>query len=810
MKSHDADTLVKSNAETASKAKGEELVIARNPASRFASTETRGLMLDDAITPRPLRPRAGRLESVAAAGTTESEALFRFLDELGQDVSRAIDADEIMAITTRLTAQHLGLSNCAYADMDEDQDGFTIRGNWHAPGSPSIVGHHVLADFGTLAVEELGAGRPLIINDILKELSPVEAKTFQDLGIGATICMPLVKGGRLTALMAIHHKESHYWSEYELAVIHEVTDSSWAHVERVRAQARLLDSEAKFHAIANSIDQMVWSTRSDGYHDYYNERWYEYTGVPTGSIDGEAWNGMFHPDDEDRAWQVWKVSLETGEPYHTEYRLRHRTGEYRWVIGRAKCVRDAEGNVSRWYGTCTDIHDRKLAEEQLRRNHGTFYNLIQNNPFGVYVVDSEFKLAEASQGSQKVFANVDPLIGRDFAEVLRIVWAEPFASQAIARFRRTLETGEPYSSPRTVEPRGDIEVTEAYDWRIEQIELPNGHHGVVCYFYDLSERLEFEERLKVSEERFRRIFEQTSDLILTADLNQIITDCNPSAATAVGLTRTEAIGRPISEFISPEDFDQTTAMLGRKLEDGGTTRYDVRVRSGTGDWLFWEINSGLTYGEDGEPVGLHVVGRDISERKRFERQQQMLVGELNHRVKNTLAIVQSLAHQSFEKDATNRHAVASFEGRLQALAAAHNLLTRKNWESASMADVVTEALALFCVQDRCVTEGPTLMLPPSTAVALSLATHELATNAAKYGALSNDSGRVSVRWSVDAGVLTFVWREEGGPTVLPVTRVGFGTKLIQRTLAAELKGKAELMFEPTGLICRVEARSPEW
>ena len=755
-------------------------------------------------------PRAGTLESVAAAGTTQSEALFRFLDRLGQEVSRATTADEILAITTRLTAEHLGLSNCAYADMDEDQDGFTIRGNWHAPASPSIVGHYSLSDFGKLAVQELGAGRPLVINDNLKEISASEAKTFQDIGIGATICMPLVKGDRLTALMAIHDKEPHYWSEYELAVIREVTDRSWAHVERVRDQARVLESEAKFHAIANSIDQMVWSTRPDGFHDYYNERWYEYTGVPPGSTDGEAWNGMFHPEDQQRAWQLWKHCLNTGEPYQIEYRLRHRTGQYRWVIGRAQCVRQADGQISRWYGTCTDIHDRKVAEEQVRRNHDTFYKLIQNNPFGVYVIDSDFRLAEASQGSQKVFANVDPLIGRDFEEVLRIVWAEPFASEAIARFRHTLGTGEPYSSPATVETRGDEGTVEAYDWRIERIELPNGQHGVVCYFYDLSERLQFEERLKLSEERYRRIFEQTSDLILTADLRQIITDCNPSAAKAVGLSRSEAIGRAISDFISPEDFDRTTAMLGRKLEEGGTTRYDVRVRSSNGEWLFWEINSGLTYGEDGDPVGLHVVGRDISERKRFERQQQMLVGELNHRVKNTLAIVQSLAHQTFEKDATNRDAIASFEGRLQALATAHNLLTRKSWESAEMAEVVAEALAPFCTENRCDIDGPILILPPSTAVAMALATHELATNAAKYGALSNEGGRVSVRWSVSTDALTFVWREEGGPAVAPVTRAGFGTKLIKRTLASELKGTAELDFQSSGLVCRVKAPLPAW
>ena len=764
--------------------------------------------MDDIRTDQSLRKPAGTLESVAAAGTAQSEALFRFLDRLNQQVSRATNADEIMAITTRLTAEHLGLSNCAYADMDEDQDGFTIRGNWHAPGSPSIVGHYSLADFGELAVQELSAGRPLVINDNLKEIAPSEARTFQDIGIAATICMPLVKAGRLTALMAIHDKAPHFWSDYELAVIQEVTERSWAHVERVRAQAQLLESEAKFHAIANSIDQMVWSTRPDGFHDYYNERWYDFTGVPLGSTDGEAWNGMFHPDDQDRAWQVWKHSLETGEPYHIEYRLRHRSGQYRWVIGRAQCVRDSNGHISRWYGTCTDIHDRKVAEEQVRRNHATFYGLIQNNPFGVYVVDSDFRLAEASQGSQKVFANVDPLIGRDFAEVLRIVWAEPFASEAIQRFRHTLATGQPYASPATVETRGDGETIEAYDWRIERVELPNGGFGVVCYFYDLSERLQFEQKLKLSEERYRRIFEQTSDLILTADLNQIITDCNPSAASAVGLSRSEAIGRGISEFISPEDFDRTTGMLSRKLEEGGTTRYDVRVRSSTGDWLFWEINSGLTYGEDGKPVGLHVVGRDISERKRFERQQQMLVGELNHRVKNTLAIVQSLAHQTFDRERTEAGAITSFEGRLQALAAAHNLLTSKSWEAASMEEVVNAALAPFCTDDRCRAEGPTLMLPPSTAVALALATHELATNASKYGALSNDSGRVTVCWTLEAERLSFIWREEGGPRVAEVSRTGFGTKLIKRTLAAELKGTAELDFAPNGLICRVMAPLP--
>ncbi|HEY8591558.1 MAG TPA: PAS domain-containing protein [Sphingomicrobium sp.] len=306
----------------------------------------------------------------------QSEAMLRFLDELTQEVSRAGDADTIMAITTRLTAEHLGISNCAYADMDDDEDGFTIRGNWHAPGSPSIVGHYSLADFGTLAVQELGAGRPLIINDNLKEIAPEEAATFQAIGIGSTICMPLVKAGKLTALMAIHDKDPHYWSEYELALITEITQRSWAHVERVRAQARLIESEAQFHAITNSIDQMIWSTRPDGFHDYFNDRWYEFTGVPYGSTDGAGWNDIFHPDDQQRSFELWQHSLKTGDPYHIEYRLRHRSGEYRWVIGRAQPVRDEGGEIVRWYGTCTDIDELVRAREVLARSREDLEQLV--------------------------------------------------------------------------------------------------------------------------------------------------------------------------------------------------------------------------------------------------------------------------------------------------------------------------------------------------------------------------------------------------------------------------------------------------
>ena len=161
--------------------------------------------------------------------------------------------------------------------------------------------------------------------------------------VEATACPILSPDGRVLEVMLIHE---------------DVT-------ERLLAERQLRASEAQFRTITDAIPQMVWSTLPDGYHDYYNRQWYEFTGEPLGRTDGEAWNGMFHPDDQPRAWALWRHSLATGEPYEIEYRLRHRSGEYRWVLGRALPVRNEAGEIVRWMGTCTDVHEQKRARDEL-------------------------------------------------------------------------------------------------------------------------------------------------------------------------------------------------------------------------------------------------------------------------------------------------------------------------------------------------------------------------------------------------------------------------------------------------------------
>jgi PAS domain S-box-containing protein len=239
-------------------------------------------------------------------------------------------------------------------------------------------------------------------------------------------------------------------------------------------------------------------------------------------------------------------------------------------------------------------------------------------------------------------------------------------------------------------------------------------------------------------------------------------------------------------------FDWTLRLL---LPDGST-----RWVQGLGEYI---------RDTDGTILRSRGVVMDVTERRRAEEHQRLLINELNHRVKNSLAIVQGLAQQSFKADPASKSARQAFDGRLAALAAAHDLLTQQSWQSADLRSIVEGVVAPYAGgSNRFAVEGPELALPPKVAVSLALGLHELCTNAAKYGALSVPNGEVRVIWAAEAGRLRLEWREAGGPPVAaPATR-GFGTRMIERGLSAELRGKVEIRFEAEGVVCTVDAELP--
>jgi two-component sensor histidine kinase/integral membrane sensor domain MASE1 len=198
--------------------------------------------------------------------------------------------------------------------------------------------------------------------------------------------------------------------------------------------------------------------------------------------------------------------------------------------------------------------------------------------------------------------------------------------------------------------------------------------------------------------------------------------------------------------------------------------------------------------------------REIAERRRAEEHQRLLMNELNHRVKNTLATVQSMGAQTLRTGRSVAEAREAFVSRLMALSTAHNLLTAESWESADLEDVVRMGVAAFDEPQgaRFTVEGPGVRLKAAHALGLAMALHELGSNAVKYGALSGDGGRVGIAWTLEAsGLLRFVWQEEGGPAVAPPLRRGFGSRLIQEGLARELNGEVRMDYLPEGLRCEL-------
>jgi two-component sensor histidine kinase len=234
---------------------------------------------------------------------------------------------------------------------------------------------------------------------------------------------------------------------------------------------------------------------------------------------------------------------------------------------------------------------------------------------------------------------------------------------------------------------------------------------------------------------------------------------------------------------------------------------NARVKQPDGSWRWlsaWGLVEFQGRGAKRKPLAIAGASRDLTELKRAEELQRLLTDELDHRVRNTMATIQSIVVQTLRGAADLASARTAVNARIVSLARAHDLLTGRSWSGADVAEVVKRAMAPFAAS-QITLEGPSLDLSPKQALALSLALHELATNAAKYGALSRPEGRVELRWEAQNGQLDLRWRESGGPQVALPSRRGFGSRLLEDGLFRDLEGQTRLEFAADGVRCSITA-----
>jgi PAS domain S-box-containing protein len=312
----------------------------------------------------------------AEAAVRENEARLQFLDGLGKATATATDADQVLAITTRMLGEHLDASDCAYADMAADGDTFHIRGDWNAPDAPSIVGTYSLATFGSLAVADLNAGKPLIISDIA-DIEGDGAAAFRAIGISATICMPYIKGDRLAALMAVHAMTPRAWTDTELSLIREVTERSWAHVERVRAEAALRDSERQLRLAIAGAQIGTWDYHLHSRRGSWSPRTAEIMGVPHDPPLSERQRAaLIHPDDRQRVAEGTARLAVAGDDFSVEHRIVRPDGAVRWIASHGVVMRDDAGEAVRAIGTVRDVTARREAQEALQQLNQTLEHQV--------------------------------------------------------------------------------------------------------------------------------------------------------------------------------------------------------------------------------------------------------------------------------------------------------------------------------------------------------------------------------------------------------------------------------------------------
>jgi two-component system CheB/CheR fusion protein len=445
----------------------------------------------------------------------------------------------------------------------------------------------------------------------------------------------------------------------------------------------------------------------------------------------------------------------------------------------------------------------KLKLEAISRAHSDLQNLMAATDIGTLFLDSGLRIKRFTDRVTELFSVTMSDEGRSITDFAHQLEYEELVKDA----RAVLANLSPVR--REVRSRAG----RWYDMRIRPYRTVDDKiDGVVITFVDITDRRNVDEALRVSEENLRqdqRLVELSRDPIFIWDFDDGIVFWNRGSQELYGYSSREALGKRKDLLLQTEVPGSSFAELRAKLLADGSYSGEVRHRTKDGRELTIETRIVLE-NLGGKRLALEST-RDVTERKQWEKRQQLLLGELAHRVRNTLAVVQAIAHQSLRTSKSSQEFVERFDGRLAALAGAHSLLVNSDWHGADLATLTHTQMEPYTSEnpDRVQIGGPAVTLPADLATPFGLILHELATNAAKHGALSRPRGTVAIEWSMsrnDPRVLKVVWREQGGPPVQQPTTSGFGSALIDNGIpGATVKRE----FDPAGLICTIELPLPK-
>jgi PAS domain S-box-containing protein len=583
-----------------------------------------------------------------------------------------------------------------------------------------------------------------------------------------------------------------------------VVPSGYDITDRKRAEDARRQSEARFgnlyeHALAG-ITLSDWEGRILA----CNPAFCDLVGYTEEELRGVHYAPLVHPDDRDD--NIAKVrGLRTGDAHALvfENRYVHRSGKPVWVRKIISSLPAEPGHLPNFFMLCIDISDRKEQEELLRQSEarlqlaleadgaGMWENLIETGEF--IASDRALTLHGLPHGSPTMRDNLLAAMHPEDRPKVEQAW------------RDSLETGAPFTVEiRCPQPDGSMR------WLHSQGKLHEigGQRGFIGLVRDISRRKAAETAVRTSQARLQLALDAARLGWWLYDPIQLKASWDSRFKEIFGITDPYADVPAVLARVLPEDSMRVCEAAAAALNPLNPKPFvgEFRIQRIDGDVRWVEVYGMATFeGAGAARYAVVMVGTaaDITERKCAEEHQLLLMRELNHRTKNLLSVVQSIANQTASSSPTDF--VERFSHRIQALAASQDLLVRSEWRGVEIEDLVRTQLAHFAdlIGERIMIEGPPLRVTPSAAQSIGMALHELATNAGKYGSLSDDHGSVSIDWRIDDNEFSIGWIEHDGPSVKPPKRRGFGSTIISAVAEASVSGEVELNYESSGVMWRL-------
>jgi PAS domain S-box-containing protein len=507
-----------------------------------------------------------------------------------------------------------------------------------------------------------------------------------------------------------------------------------------------------------------------------------------------------HEDDRDRVAAAISKTVETGCEYEEQFRVSGADNASRYVLAKGECQRTAFGTPGRFTGVVFDISRQYRDEVALRESEARLRSVMNSLDKG-YCIAEMIRDPEGKPIDYR-YIEINPrfeeMTGLKDATGHRMLDLVPNLEEKWARiYGRVAYEGE------TVHFEDYSEAMGRWFSCFATPVQPYGRFAVV--FKDTTEERAIQDALLKSEAEFRTITEAMPHLVFRANIMGELDFCSPSLYEFTGLSPKDGdIGGGFAQAIHAEDFQEAVSLWSRSLKSGEAYDHEFRLRHHSGEYRWVLTRTRAVHDKDGNVLQWLGTCTDIHELKLAQEEKQLMLGEMNHRVKNSLAMVHAMVSQTLRQADNIQDASNAIQSRISMMARAHDRLVSSNWLDAHITEVVEAAIDPHRSKaHNFVISGPDLRIGSKQSLALTMALHELATNATKYGALHTPEGTVEITWDIrnidGQDIFSFSWTEVGGPLVEKPTRKGFGSRMIEQAVAVYFNGEAELEFAPEGL-----------